>query len=91
MDELLKPEPHAQVAATIVNDQAVIVMSDSGMMTILNEAASRIWQLCDGGHTIEQITGILVAEYKVDLEQARGDVTEFLEQMLGMQAIVLNR
>lgn len=90
MDEQHYPTPHAQVAAAIVDGQAVIVMSDSGNMSVLNEPGTRIWQLCDGAHRVEEIVQALVAEYDVDEAQARADVRAFLEQLLALQALVMH-
>jgi coenzyme PQQ biosynthesis protein PqqD len=83
------PSPHPQVAATVVDEQAVIVMADSGQMTVLNEVATRIWQLCDGRHTVAAITEVISAEFDVNAEQARQDVGQFLEQLLALEIILI--
>lgn len=90
MNEHYYPVPHSQVAAAIVDGQAVIVMADSGNMSVLNELGTRIWQLSDGSHRVEEIVQAIVAEYEVDEAQARADVDAFLEQLLALEALVLH-
>mgnify|MGYP001347364823 CR=1 FL=1 len=90
MNEHHYPAPHPQVATAIVEGQAVIVMADSGNMSVLNELGTRIWQLSDGSHCVEEIVQTIVAEYEVDVAQARVDVGAFLEQLLALQALVLH-
>jgi hypothetical protein len=65
MDRWQRPTPHAQVAATVVDGQAVIVMADSGQVTVLNDVGTRIWQLSDGKHSVDEIVQTIVAEYEV--------------------------
>ncbi len=89
MNLKLIPNPHPQVAATIADGQAVIVLADSGNVTILNETATRVWQLCDGTHTIEQIVQTIADEYSVEQSTAQQDVDNLLEQMLKLQALVI--
>ncbi len=89
MDPSIIPNMHPQVAATIADGQAVIVLADSGNVTILNETATRVWQLCDGTHTIEQIVRTIADEYGVEQVTAQNDVNDLLEQMLKIEALVL--
>ena len=89
MDENLYPVLHSQVAMTQADSQAVIVLADSGRVTVLNELGTRIWQSCDGEHSVGQIVQIIVNEYEVDYPTAERDVIEFLDQMVEMQALMM--
>jgi hypothetical protein len=88
MDKLLIPSPHPQVAATVVDGQAVIVMADSGQVTVLNEVGTRIWELIDGEHSLEQIIQAIMAEYEVTPEVAQQDTENFVNRLVEIQAIV---
>ncbi len=83
------PAPHPQVAARIVDGSAVIVLSDSGTVTVLNEVGTRVWELIDGARSVGAIAQTIESEYEVSLEQATQDVDELLQQLLDAQAIVL--
>ena len=82
------PARHPQTAYQVVDGQAVIVLADSGQVTILNEIGAFIWGLCDGAHSLEQIVSAVVEEYEVTEEVAAQDALEFLEQMAELQAIL---
>ena len=83
------PIPHAQVAARVIDNEAVIVLSESGEVEILNEVGSRIWELMDGTRTLEAIAQTLAEEFEVTAEQAQADLAEFVEQLVQQRVIVL--
>jgi hypothetical protein len=89
MDRNQVPTPHPQVAATVVDGQAVIVMADSGQVTVLNEVGTRIWELVDGDHNLEEIIQAIMAEYEVTPEVAEQDTQNFINRLAEIQAIVL--
>jgi hypothetical protein len=89
MDRLQLPTPHPQVAATVVDGQAVIVMADSGQVTVLNDVGTRIWQLSDGKRSIDEIVQAIMAEYEVTPDVAWQDAETFLTRLVEVQAIVL--
>lgn len=76
------PVLHPQVAAQIVDDQAVIVLADAAQVTMLNAVGTRVWELSDGAHTVAQIAEHIAAEFDVPREQALCDVAEFLEALV---------
>lgn len=83
------PTPHPQVAATVVDGQAVIVMADSGQVTVLNEVGTRVWQLSDGQRSVDEIVQAILSEYEVTQDAAWQDVETFLTRLVEVQAIVL--
>ena len=64
------PVLHPQVAARIIDGEAVIVLPQSSQVNVLNEVGSRIWEFIDGTRNVGEITEIIVAEYDVTAEQA---------------------
>ena len=90
MDKLQVPTPHPQVAATVVDGQAVIVMADTGQVTVLNDVGTRIWQLSDGQRSVGEIVQVIIAEYDVPAEVAWQDTQTFLDRLLEIQAIELH-
>jgi hypothetical protein len=90
LDRWQRPTPHPQVAATVVDGQAVIVMADAGQVTVLNDVGTRIWQLSDGKRNVDEIVQTIVAEYEVTPEIAWQDVETFLQRLVDVQAIVLS-
>ena len=88
MDLHSYPIPHAQVAAQIVDDEAVIVLADAGEVNVFDPVGTRIWELIDGSRTIQQIIDVVVDEFEVTPEQAQVDVVEFLETLAREKMIV---
>lgn len=82
---------HPQVAATVVDGQAVVVMADSGQVTVLNEVGTRIWELIDEGHNLGEIIQAIMAEYEVTPETAQQDTEYFINRLVEIQAIVLRQ
>lgn len=83
------PTPHPQVAARIADDEAIVVLADSGEVTVLNAIGTRIWELADGTRTGQQIVEAVLAEYDVSRERAQQEVEAFLQQLVDAQALVL--
>ena len=83
------PVPHPQVAARIIDGEAVIVLPQSGQVNVLNEVGSRIWELIDGTRSVSEITEIIVTEYDVTAEQAELDVNEFIQELGQNKMLVL--
>jgi hypothetical protein len=76
-----------------IADEMILVpikhnVGDLAYMFTLNDVASRIWELIDGGKNLEEIVSVLTQEYEVEAHQAEADVLEFLAQMKDIGAIV---
>ncbi len=83
------PVLHPQVAARIIDGEAVIVLPESSQVNVLNQVGSRIWELIDGIRSVGEITEAIVAEYDVTAEQAEQDVDEFIQELVGNKMLVL--
>ena len=83
------PFPHEQTAFTIADDQAVIIMADTGQVTVLNEVATRVWQLADGKHSLKVVEEILCKEFDESEDIIHADFEEFVQRMVDIGAIVL--
>ena len=56
-------------------------VTDLESLYVLNEVASRIWQLIASPTTAEQIAEVIASEFDVPAERARQDVAEFLDAL----------
>jgi hypothetical protein len=85
VDEVLalRPLRHPGVESRELGREITLVApGESPVSRELNEVASRIWELCDGRHTVEQIADVIVEEFEVDAATARRDTAEFVREML---------
>jgi hypothetical protein len=83
------PALHEQVAATVVDDHAVVILADDGIVNVLNPLGTRIWALIDGRRTVGDIAAVIASEYDVRPEVAELDTAEFLQTLVDTRAVVL--
>jgi pyrroloquinoline quinone biosynthesis protein D len=65
-----------------VEDSQVILKLDSGQYYALNEIGIRVWQLCDGAHSVATIIDTLCAEYDAPDSTIETDVEALLQDLL---------
>ena len=69
----------AEVEAHRLPDQSCLLFDQRSRTTIpVNESAARIWELCDGNHTLEQIVDNLADIYDAQRSKIDDDAREFL-------------
>ncbi len=76
-----------EVAARIIEGEAVIISPSEGDVRVLNEVGSRIWELIDGTNTVEKIFTTISDEFEVSLDDARTDALEFFSDLVNMKLI----
>lgn len=64
-----------------VDGEVVIISDDNKTMNVLNGVASRIWDLLDGKHDLNNIISIISSEYKTDREIVVKDINEFIRDL----------
>ncbi len=69
------------------NSPRVILMV-SDMIHQLNEVGSRVWMLCDGEKTVEDIIDIIAREYEVDQKEITPDVKNFIADLTAKDWLV---
>ncbi|MGH2536906.1 MAG: PqqD family protein [Candidatus Promineifilaceae bacterium] len=84
------PRPHPQTAGRVIDGEAVLILSESSQVNVLNPVGSRIFELADGRHSVADIVAAVVAEYEVPAETAERHVTDFLEGLVQEQVLVLD-
>ena len=90
MDVSVKwPKRSEDTASRVVEGEAVIVIPQKGVVTVLNETGSGIWQLLDGRNSIEDIVNIISSEFDVSREQAEKDTLDFIEELVEKDMVVL--
>jgi len=70
-----KDEIIAQQASSIV----LLLNMDDGSYYSLNEVGGRVWDLCDGTRTVEQVVSTLALEYDVPAQTLELDILELLD------------
>ncbi len=71
-----------------IDEEAVIVIPEESQVKVLNATGSRIWELCDGTHSVSAIIHQITNEFSVKPQKAEDDVTEFVSE-LGRKGLLL--
>ena len=74
------PERKVKLKYTSTGD-GLIIQGENDEATFLNIAAARIWELCDGRNSVEEIARIIAADFYTDFETVKADVVTFVEKL----------
>ena len=76
------------VRAAITTDGLVLLDVRGGVVLAANDVGARIWQLLEQHQTPHAIAERFAGEYEIALEQARGDVTDFIDALVSRRLIL---
>jgi hypothetical protein len=80
MDFLVR---QADVETHQLPDQSVLLFAQSGGTALpVNESGARIWALCDGTRSVDDIVEALVSYYEAPRSEVDRDAREFLEKLV---------
>jgi hypothetical protein len=65
-----------------IGDRVVVISNDGGATHVLNKTAAFIWDICEDGCRIDEITKQLCDHFDVSFEEAHADVTDFIEKLV---------
>lgn len=74
-----KPQKMFNVRPDIKEGQNLLIQRNQAYE--LDEVGLRMWELCDGNHTIETIAQALCQEYDIDYDQVLIDCQEFVADL----------
>lgn len=82
------PHRRDDVLVQRAQGQTVLLRPHDGGYYALKAVGARIWELCDGTRSLHDIVTVVCAEFAAPVEQVRGDVVEFVEELRGEQLLV---
>ncbi|MCB9666876.1 MAG: PqqD family protein [Myxococcales bacterium] len=88
LDENTGIRQNPRIAARTLDGKTVIVVLDARKVHALNELGSTIWNMADG-RSLKSIVEAVTAEYEVQSEIARADVSLFVEQLVSLNMLEL--
>lgn len=74
-------ERHGNVVARRVADDAILLDLRNGRFFDLNGVGARIWDLLETRRSIDALVEVIVAEYDVSEEAAKGDVLRLVDEL----------
>jgi len=78
MMEINVPVPSSDVTLQRVGNEAILYDKRNGRAHVINNSAARIWELCNGTSTFEQICTAFGASYGLSAETVANDVRAIL-------------
>ena len=85
--EIQLPTPNRDVALQRVGAEAILHDRRNGRAHVINEPAARIWELCDGQATLDQIAQAFAASYAMPVSAVRDDVIYILSKFRELQIL----
>ncbi len=71
-----------RTAFQILDGLAVVVATRKRMVHRLDPVATDLWRYLEPGRSIDELVDFLLSEYDVDVETARADVKEFVQDLV---------
>jgi len=72
-----------------LGDEFVFYDAAGEQVHILNSTARKIYMLCDGSHTMQEIIQTLIADCEIDEATARGDADETIQNLAALGLVLL--
>lgn len=85
-----KPQRPVGVLSQRVKPQeptTVLLHPRTGEYYTLDEVGSRIWELCDGAHTVAEIAAVIAKEYNAPPGEIERDALELLNELEAEQLV----
>lgn len=87
IDENVRVMWHTQAAARLVDDQALIVLTQRGEVLVLNASGTWLWNLLREACSIRDLAMQLAAGFHLTEARALTDVKQFVASLLEVNAI----
>jgi len=76
--EVFVPTRNSDVTLQRVGDEAILYDRLNGRAHVINKSAARIWELCDGLATLDEIASAFGMFYDLPASAVQGDVIAIL-------------
>lgn len=77
--------------ATTVDDETVLLQTDTGTYYGFNDVGARVWEIVQDGATVIDVVETIVGEYDVERAECRRDVESILHEMETAELVRIDR
>jgi hypothetical protein len=74
-----------------LDTEALVVDVKSGLLYPLNSVGARIWELCDGARSVDEIVAMLAHEFEAPEPTIRADAVDFIERLADARLVSIER
>ena len=82
------PRRRDRVLVQRAADPWILLVVENGQYYALDEVSGRVWDLCDGSHSVSAMVAALCQEYDAPAESVEEDVLAFLGEMAEERLVV---
>lgn len=82
------PERRPDVEVREVETELLVLDRRDGKIHQFNHSAALVWELCDGRHSVEEITAQVATAYSAPVDTVKLDVTAIVEQFMTLGLLV---
>jgi len=75
----------------VLDTEALVVDVKGGLLYPLNSVGARIWELCDGARSVDEIVGVVAGEFAASEATIRADAVEFIERLADANLVSIER
>jgi len=75
----------------VLDTEALVVDVKGGLLYPLNTVGARIWELCDGARSADEIVVVLATEFDAPEPTIRADAREFIDRLADAKLISIER
>lgn len=79
----------AEIAAKIVDGEAILINLDSGLYYSMGGAGAFVWTLLDRGATIMSMADAVAARFRVAVDQVRDDLRDLASELVAERLAVV--
>jgi len=83
-----RPRRRDRVLVQRAADQWILLDVENGQYYALDEVSGRIWELCDGSHSVAAMVEEICQDYDAPSEDVEQDVLAFLGEMAEEKLVV---
>jgi coenzyme PQQ synthesis protein D (PqqD) len=81
------PARSADVTLQRVGNEAILHDRRNGRAHVINSSAARIWDLCDGSATVDEIAERFAASYAMPASEVHADVVAILARFRELRVL----
>jgi hypothetical protein len=78
----------AELPFQTLDEETLVVDPSRREVHLLNETATRVWQLCESPRSIDELVAVLAEEYDAPADDLRRGVTELVEGLRDKSLLV---
>lgn len=91
VDQVMKIKRNENAVWRVIDGDVVLLIPEEATLHSLTGCGNRVWELMEDETSVADIVDQICAEYEVEPQRARDEITEFIQQLIGMKLVEASR